>query len=79
MTEALLWLKRNNVLYENVEINLKNINELPEDDVPESLILTMEQRIGDEENLSGRGGYVPDVLSDPIECSTSDSIPMQNR
>jgi hypothetical protein len=79
VAEALHWLKRNNVLYRNVEINLENIAELPDDDVPESIISTMEQRIGDEENPSERAGYVPDALSDPTDCSTSDSIPMQNR
>ena len=67
------------VLYRDVEINLKNIAELPDDDVPESIISTMEQRIGDEETQSERAGYAPDALSDPIECSTSDSIPMHNR
>ena len=79
VAEALQWLKKNNVLYRDVEINLKNIAELPDDDVPESIISTMEQRIGDEETQSERAGYAPDALSDPIECSTSDSIPMQNR
>ena len=79
VAEALHWLKRNNVLYRNVEINLENIGELPDDDVPESLISTMEQRIGDEETPSERAGYVPDALYDPTDCSTADSIPMQNR
>jgi hypothetical protein len=79
VAEALHWLKRNSVLYRNVEINLENIGELPDDDVPESIISTMEQRIGDEENPSERAGYVPDALSDPTDCSTSDSVPMQNR
>ena len=79
VAEALQWLKKNNVLYRDVEINLKNIAELPDDDVPESIISTMEQRIGDEETQSERAGYASDALSDPIECSTSDSIPMQNR
>ena len=79
VAEALHWLKRNNVLYHSVEINLENIAELPDDDVPESIISTMEQRIGDEENRSERAGYVPDALFNPTDCSASDSIPMQNR
>ena len=79
VAEASHWLKRNNVLYGNVEINLENIAELPDDDVPESIISTMEQIIGDEETPSERAGYVPDALSDSTNCSTSDSIPMQNR
>jgi hypothetical protein len=46
---ALQWLKKYNILYQNVEINLENIAKLPEDDVPESIMSTMEQKIGDEE------------------------------
>ena len=38
VAEALHWLKKNNVLYHNVEINLENIAESPDDDVPESII-----------------------------------------
>ncbi|CAF3176764.1 unnamed protein product [Rotaria sp. Silwood2] len=79
VTEALHWLKKNNILYQNVEINLHNINQLPEDDVPEAIMLTMEQKIGDEETSSERVGYVPDPLADPTESTNSDTIPISNR
>ncbi|CAF1523429.1 unnamed protein product, partial [Rotaria sordida] len=36
----------------------------------------MEQKIGDEEIQSERIGYIPDPLSDPIERTTTDSIPI---
>ncbi|CAF5137009.1 unnamed protein product, partial [Rotaria sp. Silwood1] len=76
--EALYWLKKHNVLYQNVDINLKNIAQLPEDDVPECIMSTMEQKIGDEEIQSERIGYIPDPLSDPIERTSTDSIPITN-
>jgi hypothetical protein len=77
--QALQWLKKHNVLYRNIDINLKNIDQLPEDDVPECIMSTMEQRIGDEEIPSERVGYVPDPLSDPTEHTTSNIIPINNR
>jgi hypothetical protein len=77
--QALHWLKKHNVLYRNIDINLKNIDQLPEDDVPECIMSTMEQKIGDEEVQSERVGYVPDPLSDPTEYTTSNTIPINNR
>lgn len=79
IVEALYWLKKHNVLYRNVDINLESIAQLPEDDVPESIISTMEQRINDEEVPSERAGYIPDPLSSPTEYTTSDTIPIHNR
>ncbi|CAF4756249.1 unnamed protein product, partial [Rotaria sp. Silwood2] len=77
--QALQWLKKHNVLYQNVDINLNNIAQLPEDDVPECIMSTMEQKLGDEEIQSERVGYVPDPLSDPTEHTTADTIPISNR
>lgn len=31
---SLLWLKRNKILYKNMEINQTNLDQLPEDEVP---------------------------------------------
>ncbi|CAF1420576.1 unnamed protein product [Rotaria sordida] len=76
--QALHWLKKYNVLYQNVTINLENIAELPEDDVPECIMSTLEQKLGDEEIQSERVGYVPDPLSNPIEHTTADTIPISN-
>ena len=77
--EALQWLKKNNILYQNININLENIAQLPEDDIPECIMSTLEQKLGDEEIQSERIGYVPDPLSNPTECTTSDTIPISNR
>ncbi|CAF1337678.1 unnamed protein product, partial [Rotaria sordida] len=54
--QALNWLKQHNVLYRNIEINLENIAQLPDDDVPESIMSAMEQKIGVEETDSERVG-----------------------
>lgn len=79
ITQALQWLKKNNILYHNININLENIAKLPEDDVPECIMSTLEQNIGDEEAQSERTGYVPDPLLNLQECTTSDVIPISNR
>ncbi|CAF1039182.1 unnamed protein product [Adineta steineri] len=76
--EALRWLKKHNILYQKVNINLQNINQLPEDDVPECIMSTLEQKVGDKEIPSERAGYVPDPLSNPIDFTATDSIPISN-
>ncbi|CAF4739049.1 unnamed protein product [Rotaria sp. Silwood2] len=75
---ALHWLKNYNVLYQNVKINLENIAQLPEDDVPECNMSKLEQKLGDEELQSERVGYVPDPLFNPTEHTTADTIPINN-
>jgi hypothetical protein len=77
--EALQWLKKYNILYQNININLDNIAQLPEDDVPECIMSTLEQKIGDEDGQSERTGYVPDPLMNPQERTTADVIPISNR
>ena len=77
--EALRWLKKYNILYQNVNINLENIAQLPEDDVPECIMSTLEQKLDDQEIQSERVGYVPDPLSDSTAHTTADSIPISNR
>ncbi|CAF3374280.1 unnamed protein product, partial [Rotaria sp. Silwood2] len=78
IVQALHWLKKYNILYHNININLENIAQLPEDDVPDCIMTTLEQNIGDEEAQSERTGYVPDPLLNPQECTTSDVIPINN-
>lgn len=77
--EALNWLKKYNPLYRDITIDLKNVEKLPDDDVPESIVSTMEQIIVEEEVLSERASYVPDPLSDPHRNHSSESIPISNR
>ena len=75
VVEALDWLKKYNILYQNIESNLQNIAALPEDDVPESIMLTMEQIISDEEMPSERIGYIPVPLVSLTESTISGTIP----
>ena len=77
--QALRWLKKHNILYQKMNINLQNINQLPEDDMPGCIMLTMEQKICDPKDQSERTGYVPDPLLDPKECTTADAMPISNR
>lgn len=79
IVQALRWLKKYNVLYQNININLENIAQLPEDDVPECIMSTLEQKLTDEEIPSERVGYVPDPLSNPREHTIVDAIPISNR
>ena len=58
---------------------MKNIAQLPEDDIPESIISTIELKIGAEEIPSERVGYIPDSLANPTESTTSDTIPINSR
>ncbi|CAF3625378.1 unnamed protein product [Rotaria socialis] len=57
---------------------MKSIAQLPEDDIPESIMSTIELKIGEEENSSERVGYVSDPLTNPMESTTSDTIPINN-
>lgn len=79
IVQALKWLKKYNVLYQKVNINLQNINELPEDDVPECIMSTLEEKLTDEEIPSERAGYVPDPLLNMVGSSFPDAVPMSNR
>ena len=79
VVEALHWLKKYNPLYHGIKIDFTNIEKLPEDDVPESIMSTIEQKTAEEADVSERTGYVPDPLSDPNENHSSDSIPIANR
>ncbi|CAF4239112.1 unnamed protein product, partial [Rotaria sordida] len=55
-----------------------DIAQLTEDDVPECIMSMIEQKIDDEEIQSERAGYIPDPLSNLIERTTTDSIPISN-
>ncbi|CAF1017156.1 unnamed protein product [Adineta steineri] len=79
IVEALCWLKKYNILYKNVDINLDNIAQLPEDDIPEPIMTTMEQILNDKEVPSERAGYIPDPLSNSTELNISNVIPINNR
>lgn len=79
IVRALQWLKKFNVLYQSININFETIAQLPEDDIPESIMSTIEQKITDEEVQDERVGYTPDPLLHPKEHITSDVIPIHRR
>ncbi|CAF1441598.1 unnamed protein product [Adineta steineri] len=78
IVEALRWLKKYNILYKNVDMNLDNIAELPEDNIPETIMTIMEQILNDKEVPSERAGYIPDALSNSTELNISNVIPVNN-
>ncbi|CAF4446692.1 unnamed protein product, partial [Adineta steineri] len=56
-----------------------NIAQLPEDDIPEPIMTTMEQILNDKEVPFERAGYIPDPLSNSTELNISNVIPINNR
>lgn len=58
--DALIWLKNHNHLYKNVEINKKNLDLLPDNDVPQVLINTIKLY----DNKLSEDGYVKDPLKE---------------
>lgn len=58
--EALRWLKANNPLYADITISEERLNELPEDGIPEEILLTVKYS-SDTNSLNREGeGYVPE-------------------
>jgi hypothetical protein len=64
---ALQWLKQNNILYRNITINVENLNDLPDNDIPESLWATREEHTNVNEVVDERVGYVFDPLNEADE------------
>jgi hypothetical protein len=64
---ALQWLIQNNILYRNITINMENVNDLPDNDIPEPLWATREEHLNANEVVDEREGYVPDPLADANE------------
>lgn len=55
---ALLWLKKNNPLYNNISINEDRLNELPENDVPAQILATARYSSDTVAMEKERSGYV---------------------
>lgn len=59
--EALVWLKTNNPLFSDIVISEERLAELPEDGVPEEIIVTAKYST-DVESLNREGeSYIPDI------------------
>jgi len=65
--EALLWLKANNPLYTDIEISEERLSELPEDGVPEELMMTAKYSSDTKAVEREHDGYVPTDAADDIE------------
>lgn len=95
---ALLWLKNYNHMYRTIPSNLlfnssrmiissfsvneSNINKLPDDDVPDSIWLTIERAENTVDSEAERGGYTKDPLTDAIvqeEPNVNNVFPLTTR
>lgn len=56
---ALQFLKANNPLYSDIEICEDRLNNLPEDGIPEEIILTEKHSVDMEQLNKEQDGYVP--------------------
>lgn len=65
--EGLLWLKANNPLYSDIQISEKRLSELPEDGIPDELILTAKHSMDMEAVEKEHASYVPTDASDDVE------------
>ncbi len=57
---ALQWLIQNNPLYKDIQFSEKNLNDLPNDDIPDSLWITMDSSSNVDASNSCRTGYTND-------------------
>ena len=79
VVEALHWLKQNNPLYRNVQINQSTINKLPDDDITDCLWLTMKVSSDVETAENERAGYIPDSLTNISESTNAEAVPLMTR
>ncbi|CAF1486450.1 unnamed protein product [Adineta ricciae] len=73
---ALQWLRQNNPLYRNIIVNSSNMNQLPDDDIPECLWATMEISNNIELADQERANYIPDPLQDAQKSMDNTSVPL---
>jgi hypothetical protein len=76
---ALEWLHQNNPLYRNIMINASNMNQLPDDDIPECLWATMEISNNIEQADQERANYIPDPLQDPQKLTDNTTVALTTR
>lgn len=65
--EGLLWLKANNPLYSDINISEERLSELPEDGIPDEIILTTKHSTDTEAVEREHEGYVPGDAGDDLE------------
>ncbi|KAH7930556.1 hypothetical protein BV22DRAFT_1000478 [Leucogyrophana mollusca] len=78
--EALIWLKKNNPIFADIEISGERLNGLPEDDVPDEITSVMHQEMAEGVNQEGEG-YVPETAEEPtsedLDDEGADVIPLK--
>jgi hypothetical protein len=79
VSQALQWLKKNNPLYRNVQINQSTIDKLPEDDVPECLWTTMQVSTHVEDGEHERASYIPNPPMNASEVNNTGIVPLTTR
>lgn len=62
--EALVWLQKNNPIYADIHIDGGRLKELPENDVPEELLMVVQQEDDDEVAEKERESYVARDIDD---------------
>ena len=70
--EALVWLKKNNPIYEDIVIDDTRLDELPVDDIPEALLAIVRQEEDDEIVDKERETYVESDMDTHIVQNESD-------
>ena len=73
--EALIWLHRNNILYQNIVIDHLLVNKLPVNDVPDSLWDTLSVLEQSESDNIERSGYVDNEMT-AEETNSHGPIPL---
>ena len=65
--DGLVWLKANNPLYSDIKISEERLSELPEDGIPDEIILTTKHSTDIEAVEREHEGYVPVDAGDDLE------------
>ena len=77
MRQALLWLKANNPLYSDIEISEERLLELPEDGIPEELMITAKHSADAEAVERENRGYVLTDTADDMEFEGQYSLDLR--
>ncbi|CAF4587413.1 unnamed protein product, partial [Didymodactylos carnosus] len=77
VSTALHWLKKNNAVYQHVDIDMNRINELPQNDIPSSIWEMMDVQSSADTTDDRRSSFVNDHLAtDETPPNQNDLIPL---
>ena len=62
--EALMWLKRNNPIYSNINVDQRRLGELPDDDIPYELLSVLREGMDEEAIERERESYMNPEFDD---------------